>query len=48
LSVQPAGAIPGGASPTWTAARADLFSHMVAARDLDNQRFTPLTLLWHG
>jgi hypothetical protein len=48
LSPQPASAAPAEAAPTPSPTAADLLARVVAARDLDKQRFTPPTWLWHG
>jgi hypothetical protein len=48
LSVETTCAAPGKASPTRSRAAADLLGRVVAARDLDKQRFSPPTWLCHG
>jgi hypothetical protein len=48
LSPQPASAAPAEASPTPSRTAADLLGRVVAARDLEKQRFTPPAWLWHG
>jgi hypothetical protein len=48
LSPRPASAASAEATPTPSQAEADLLARVVAARDLDQQRFTPMTWSWHG
>jgi hypothetical protein len=48
LSAQAASAAPAEATPTPSRTAADLLGRVVAARDLDKQRFTPPCWLWHG
>jgi hypothetical protein len=48
LSPQPASAAPAETSPAPSRTAADLLGRVVAARDLDKQRFTPPAWLWHG
>jgi hypothetical protein len=48
LSPQPASAAPAEATPVPSQTAADLLARVVAARDLDQIRFTPPTWLWHG
>ncbi len=48
LSPLPTSAAPAEATPTPSRTAANLLARVVAARDLDQQRFTPPTWLWHG